>query len=169
MTAFDSNKKHFLKLVFLIIGLFFCIDTTFAQGILTINATQSIHFGSICITGPGGTVTLGYDGQRSSTGNVLLLSVAPTAQPAIFEIKLCEAGIVTITYDATTVLTGSNKESSLTMDIGPTEKGISGSSFMTNSDCNIITTLLVGGTLHIPDLAVPGTYSGSFAITFNQQ
>jgi len=172
MSASNTNKR-FLKLSLLATGIFVCVCFSFAQPVLpqrtlTVNATQSIHFGTICVTGQGGTVTLGYDGQRSSTGSVLLLSVAPTAHPAIFEIKLCEGRNVTITYDATTVLT-SGTGGTLTLNIGPTEKGISGTSFTTNSDCNFITPLRVGGTLNIPDLALPGTYTGSFAMTFNQE
>ena len=112
---------------------------------------------------------MGYDGSRTSTGNILLLSVAPTAHPAIFEIKLCEGRNVTITFDATTTLTGNNGGPSFTLDLGPTEKGPSGSSFPTNSDCSFITPLRMGGTLHIPGTAIPGTYTGNYAITFNQQ
>jgi hypothetical protein len=94
--------------------------------------------------------------------------MAPTAQPAIFEIKLCQGRNVIITFSATTTLTGSNG-GSLTLDIGPTEKGINGASFTSNSDCNFITPLRVGGTLNIPGTAIPGTYTGSFDITFNQE
>jgi hypothetical protein len=109
---------------------------------------------------------LGYDGSRSSTGNVVLLPTAPTATPAIFEIKLCQGRNVIISFDAFTMLSGDNG-GSLKLDIGPTEKGINGATFSTNEDCNFITPLRVGGTLHIPDLALPGLYTGSFAITFN--
>ena len=148
---------------------------SFAQPVLpqrttTVTATQVIHFGTFCVTGgAGGTVTVGYDGSRTSTGNILLLSVAPTAHPAIFEIKLCQGRNVTITFDATTNLTGSNGGPSFTLDLGPTEKGPSGSSFPTNGDCSFITPLRMGGTLHIPGTAIPGTYTGNYAITLNQQ
>ena len=163
-----------LKLFCLPTALFFSVNFSFSQPVLpqrtiTVIATQGIHFGTFCLTGgAGGTATVGYDGTRSSTGNIALLSITPTAQPAIFEIKLCEGRNVNITYDATTTLTGSNG-GTLTLDIGPTEKGLSGASFTTNSDCNFVTPLRVGGTLHIPGTAIPGIYTGSFAITFVQQ
>lgn len=166
MKALNTHKR-FLKLLFLTTILFFCVTFSFAQT-LTVTATQAIHFGTICLTGSSGTVTVGYDGSRTSTGNILLLSMAPTAQPAIFEIYHCPGGNVSITFDATTILTGSNG-GSLSLDIGPTEKGPNGSIFATNSDCNIITPLRVGGTLHIPGTAISGTYTGSFAITVNHQ
>jgi len=165
MKALNTHKR-FLKLLFLTTILFFCVNFSFAQ--LTITATQAINFGTICLTGSSGTVTVGNDGSRTSTGNILLLSLSPVAQPAIFEIKLCPAGTVNITYDASTILTGSHG-GELTLELGPTDKGISGSNFTTNSDCNIITPVHMGGTLHIPAAAQAGTYTGSFAVTVNQQ
>lgn len=166
MKVLNTNKR-FLKLFLLTIVFSFCVNFSFAQ--LTVTDTQAINFGTFCLTGgAGGTVTVGYDGSRTSTGDILLLSMAPTAQPAIFEIKLCPGGNVSITFDATITLTGSNG-GELTLDIGPTEKGPNGSIFATNSDCNIITPLHVGGTLNIPGTAISGTYTGSLAITINQQ
>ena len=111
---------------------------------------------------------MGYDGTRTCTGEIAPVNIAPTAHEAIFAIKLCQGRNVTITFDATTILTGS-EGGTLTLDLGPTEKGGNGASFSTNSDCNFITPLRMGGTLHVPGTAVPDTYTGSFAITFNQQ
>jgi hypothetical protein len=173
MKAIDTGKC-FIK--FLIFTIFFivCANAIYAQPdlpqrTLIVTATQAIHFGTLCVTGgAGGTVSVGYDGSRISTGDILLLSMAPSAQPAIFEIKLCQGRNVIITFSATTTLTGSNG-GSLILDIGPTEKGISGASFVTNSDCNFITPLRVGGTLHVPGTAIPGTYTGDLEITFNQE
>jgi hypothetical protein len=173
MIAIHINKR-ILKLLYFTTILFAFVNTTHAQPdlpqrTLTVTATQAIHFGTLCVTGgAGGTVTVGYDGSRTSTGDIVLLSIAPSAQPAIFEIKLCEGRNVIITFSATTTLTGSNG-GSLILDIGPTERGINGVSFTTNSDCNFITPLRVGGTLNIPGTAISGTYTGSFEITFNQE
>ena len=76
--------------------------------------------------------------------------------------------MVSINFDASTILSGSNG-GFLRLDIGPTEKGPNGASFATNNDCNFITPMRVDGTLHIPDAAIQGLYTGSFAITFNQE
>ena len=164
----------FLKLLFLTTVLFLCVCFSYAQPVLpqrtiTVTPTQGIHFGTFCLTSTsGGTITVGYDGSRNKTGDIALLTKAPTAHPAIFEIKLCEGRNVIINFDVTTILTGSNG-GTLTLNLGPTEKGINGASFLTNSDCNFITPLRMGGTLLVPGTAIPGTYTGSFAITFNQQ
>lgn len=164
-----NMHKHLLKLLFLATILFFCVNFSFAQIIpLSIKATQALKFGTICQLGSGGTVTVGFDGSRTSTGNILLLDKAPAAQPAIYEIKLCPAGTVNITFDPTTILTSSNG-GRLTLDIGPTEKGVNGCSFMTNSDCNTPTLLRLGGTLHLEGSTNSGYFSASFTITVNQQ
>jgi len=169
-----NTIKRFLKVLLLSTALLFCVYFSFAQPVLpqrtiTVTPSQPIHFGTFCVTGgAGGTVTVGYDGSRTSDGNIVLLPIAPIAQPAIFEIKLCQGRNVIITYETTTTLTGS-KGGSLILDIGPTEKGVNNASFTTNSDCNFITPLRVGGTLHVPGIAPSGTYTGSFNITFNQE
>jgi hypothetical protein len=131
-------------------------------------ATQSLHFGSFAAGAAGGTVIVGWDGSRSHTGNITLLSMSPTSQPAIFEIKLCEGRNVNITYDPTVTLTGSDG-GFLTLNVGPTENGSNGVTFPTNSDCNFITPLRVGGTLDVPGGSIPGVYTGVFSITFNQE
>lgn len=164
---------HFVKRLLIILVLFSSACLTFAQPALPqrtliVTPTQGIHFGTFFTTNAGGTVTVGYDGSRTKTGGVTLLGIAPTSQPAIFEIKLCQGRNIIITFDASTILNGSNG-GELTLDLGPTEKGISGSSFAANDDCNFITPLRMGGTLHVPGTAIPGAYTGSFAITFNQE
>lgn len=139
------------------------------QRTLTVSATQPLHFGTFALAGPGGgTVTVGYDGTRSSTGQIFLSAKTPSAQPAIFDIKLCQGRNVTITFSPTTVLTGSNG-GSLLLALGPTEKGTNGASFTVNNNCDFITILRVGGTLNIPGNSPPGIYSGSFEITFEQE
>jgi hypothetical protein len=119
------------------------------------------------VTGTGGTVTVGWDGSRTSTGGITTINT-PAAQPAIFEIKLCQGRNVIITYAPTTTLTG-NHGGALVLDIGPTEKGPNGSSFPMKGDCNYITLLRVGGTLHIPGSSIAGIYTGSFELTFSQE
>lgn len=140
------------------------------QRTITTTATQPIHFGSFCLTGSGGgTITVGYDGSRSATGDILLFSIAPVAQAAIFDITLCQGRTVTLTYDQPADLTGNNG-GSFNFEIGPTEKGISGVEFPVVSDCNFITTLRVGGTITIlPGSQPVGTYSGDFSMTFTQE
>jgi len=167
-------KIQIVQLLFITVLSFMCFRVAYAQPALpqrsiTVTASQPIHFGVFCITGGGGgSITVGYDGSKSSSGDIVLLSISPMAQPAIFEVKLCQGRNVIITFASSTILYGSNG-GTLTLDIGPTEKGPNGASFPSNYDCNFITPLRVGGTLHVPGTALPGTYTGSFDISFNQE
>jgi hypothetical protein len=138
-----------------------------------VNSTQALHFGTFCLENSGssgGTVTVDWQGNRSSTGQVVLLPVAPMHQAAIFEISLCQGRSVTISYPQSIVLRGNNG-GQMVMDIGPTEKGVSGTSFQVTGDCNFITQLRVGGKLYVgSNSANPGgVYTGEFNIVFNQQ
>jgi hypothetical protein len=142
------------------------------QRSITVVATQSINFGTFCLDGvssSGGTIQIDWQGNRSSTGQIVLLN-SDMYHPAVFEVQLCQGRNVIITYPPTTTLTGSNG-GSLTLNIGPTEKGGNGDSFEVNYDCNFVTRLRVGGTLTVGNSSVnpSGNYNGSFNITFNQQ
>lgn len=157
-------------MLFLTAVFFFCLSISYSQpGLpqrtITVQPTQSIDFGVFYVVSAG-TITVDWRGIISTTGGVVSLS-GTTAHPAIFDVKLCQGRKVTITYNTTTTIT--NGVPSLTLNIGPTEKGPSGSTFAVTSDCNFITTLRVGGTLDVPNVAPTGIYNGSFSITFTQQ
>ncbi|MCX6232787.1 MAG: DUF4402 domain-containing protein [Bacteroidetes bacterium] len=173
---FYYNIK-FLTFLFIVIIQLLSLQTLRSQpGLPTrsiaIIPTQSISFGAFCLINSGssgGTVQVDWQGNRLSTGQIFLLNTYPW-HPAIFEIHLCQGRNVVITYSSSTTLTGSNG-GSITLNIGPTEKGGNGSSFAVNNDCNFITILRVGGTLIIANNASnpAGYYTGNFSITFNQQ
>lgn len=174
MNRITGTSKHPLLLLLLVTAFLSCGHFSFAQPVLpqhslSVTCTQGIYFGTFCLSGgAGGTVTVGVDGSRTSGGGIILLSKAPTAHPAIFEIKLCQGRNVTLSFDPTITLScGSGP--GLTLNIGPTDQGGSGAHFITKGDCNFITPLRVGGTLIIPATAVPGLYTGNFAITFDHQ
>jgi len=169
-----AGYKHPLTTLFITSFLLIGIGTSFAQPelphrSLAVRAIQSIYFGSFCVTGTsGGTVTVGYDGSRTSLGDIILLSVSPLAQPAIFEIRLCHNQNISINYETPVVnLTGIG--GSISLNIGPTDKGGNGARFTASTDCNTFTKLRVGGTLTVTGAALPGNYSGNFAINFIQE
>jgi hypothetical protein len=168
-----SSYKEFIKFLFLTMTLFFIINltifnTAISKPKLDITATQSLHFGTFCLTGTaGGTITVGYDGSRTCTGSIVLLSKLPHAQPAIVEIINCHDWHLVILYDANTNLEGSSG-GRIKLDIGPTEKGRSGTRFNTNGDCDIPTPIRVGGTLFIPGNTKSGVYDGDFEITIKK-
>ncbi len=167
---YTGINKYNLKGIILMVVLLLNVVVSFAQPALpprtiTALATQPIDFGSFVVTGPG-TITVDFNGNRSATGGVIIIP-GSIPKPAIFDIKLCQGRNVTITYDPTTILNylGNN----LTLNIGPTEHGLSGSTFPVTGDCNFITTLRVGGTLVVPGGSIVGIYTGSFSMTFKQE
>ncbi len=164
------SYRSLMRLLFLTTIFLFCIHVSYAQPVLpqrtvTAQPTQNIDFGIFYVVSAG-TISVDWQGNLSTTGGVVSLSTA-TVQPAIFDIILCEGRNVTITYDPTITMT--NGVHPLTLNVGPTEKGPSGSSFPVNSDCSFVTILRVGGTLDVPDGAQPGVYNGSFSMTFTQE
>ncbi len=168
----SSTESVYQKPYSLLIIFFFCFNASFSQSekvepSITASVKQSINFGSFCLIGnSGGTITVAFDGSRTSTGGIVLLSNAPIATQAIYEIKLKKEQNIIITYNPKALLTNSNG-SKLLFDVGPSDKGINGSSFKIGGDNNFTTQLQLGGTLHIPSTAPPGNYLGSFDVTFN--
>lgn len=165
---------NFIVLLVFITIFLFCSSPVLGQPALpqrniSITATQGLHFGTFSLIGAsGGTVTVGFDGNRTASPGIYLSSLSPTAHPAIFDIKLCQGRNVTVSYVPTTTLTGSNG-GVFTLNIGPTEKGANGAVFAVENNCTFVTVLRVGGTLSIPAASPAGVYTGYFEITFDQQ
>ena len=171
MLRINSNRLH-VKLFFLLLILYLYTGILAAQPALSPNtfkvvAIEPIQFGDFYNFGGGGTITVDWQGIRSTTGDILAIP-SSIARPALFKVVLCQGGNVTITYEPTTTLTSSNGDV-LVLDIGPTEKGLNGALFALTNNCDFKTIIRVGGTLHIPENSTAGTFTGSFEIYFNQQ
>jgi len=138
----------------------------------TANPVQTLSFGDISILpgSSGGTVIVDSSGNRSFIGSVVLLNLGGAYHQAIYEFKLCPGRLVTITYPPTVTLTGSNG-GSMTLHLGATNLGISGSTFYTNAGCDNIQRISQGGELEVGSVATnpQGVYTGTISITFNQQ
>lgn len=163
-------RNNLLKLVQLV-AVFLFISALSAQPALpergiTVLPTQAIDFGIFYVNGAG-TIEVDYQGNVTVSGGVISLNTT-SVTPAIFEIKLCQGRTITIDYDYSVMINGSNG-GQLELVIGPTERGVSGDEFPSENDCNFITVLRVGGKLLVPSNAVPGIYTGSFPMTFTQE
>ncbi len=166
MTLNYLNKFVFNLLLF---TYFFCINNTYSQPLLpqktiSVAPTQPMNFGVFYVTSAG-TITVNWDGNVTTTGGVVAVS-SYDAHPAIFDITLCQGRNVTISYNPVTTISNNTP---ITLNIGDTEKGPSGTSFPVETSCTFITTLRVGGTLDIPNGTNTGVYTGSFFIDFTQE
>jgi len=162
-------EQYLIKLLILLITFVICFEVVLSKPKLDITSTQSLHFGTFCLIGTsGGTITVGYDGNRTCTGGVVLLSNLPHCQPAIVEIINCKDWHLVILYDSYTNLLGSFG-GWIKLDIGPTEKGGSGTRINTDGNCDIPTPIRLGGTLHIPGTAKSGVYDGYFEIKIKKE
>ncbi len=169
MIHLKRNTYNLLQLV-LFSTVFLFLNSIIAQPALpsrqiTVLPTQPIDFGVFVVNG-GGTIEVGYQGDVNTAGVISINTISVT--PAIFEIKLCQGRKITIDYDYSVMLTGSNG-GELELIIGPTERGTDGAEFEVDNNCDFITRLRVGGRLVVPANAIPGVYIGSFPITFTQQ
>ena len=134
---------------------------------IIVYTVQNMQFGAFTQGAIGGTVELSTSGIRSATGDVILLNMGVSYFHAIFDIEGIAGTIVSITNGPNATLTGSNG-GSMSITLG------SSSPF---SPFNITvqppgrTEVKIGGTLNVgaPASNPPGTYTGTFYITFNQE
>jgi Domain of unknown function (DUF4402) len=127
---------------------------------------QELSFGAFTLTGGGGSVIIYANGSRDFTGNVVLLSVNPVYSTARLELIANPGTLVSLLgWPSSTLSSGSSTMSfkiDSTLPVAP---------FVIDSEPPDCTTLDLGGTLTVGSLLSnpPGTYTGTFNITFVQE
>lgn len=131
-----------------------------------VNPAQALNFGAFYAT-TGGSVVVSPTGSRSGTGDVVLISLGYTVTPALFEIEALPGTIVSILNGPDVTLHGSNG-GSMMLHVGSASPG---SPFIINTTPPSRTVVSVGGTLTVgtPAANPPGSYNGTFNITFIEQ
>lgn len=128
---------------------------------------QGLKFGAIVQGSTGGTVTVYPDGSRSATGDVTLISLGIPYSAALFGIEANPGTLISILNGPDATLTGSNG-GTMTLQLGnsdPTSPFVCTIPRPSRNQVRIGGTLIVGTPLASP----PGSYSGSFSITFMQE
>lgn len=135
--------------------------------IVTANPSQPLSFGAFTLSLSGGTVTVHTDGSRSFTGDLFLFGMGYTFSPAMFYIRANPGTVVALLNPPPSILTGSNG-GTMTLTIDST---LPLSPFVTTVPWTSQTTVLVGGTLSVGNIVTnpPGSYSGTFNLTFVQE
>jgi hypothetical protein len=150
----------------------FCVSSclsslsSFSQ-ISSVTSVQNLGFGAFSQGSIGGTVVISANGSRSVTGSIVPLNLGVNYYQAIFEIEAPEGTIVSIMNGGNVTLTGSNG-GSMMLQIGNSDPS---SPFAITVPPPGKTRVNFGGTLTIGSLFQnpPGSYSGTFSITFNNE
>lgn len=169
------KKRENLKKYMVVIAFTFTSWYSFAQtptdllpgdpGGLYVFTTQNLAFGAFYHGNTGGTIMVSNDGSRSVTGDVVALNLGIQYFNAIFEVEAPPGSIISILNGPDATLTGSNG-GSMSLNIG---SSFPGTPFTTTVSPPTRTQITVGGTLTVGNSAAtpPGTYSGTFYVTFN--
>ena len=131
--------------------------------ILTANPSQPLAFGAFTPGASGGTVTISPNGTRSAGGSVVLLSLGYVYTPAMFYVRANMGTVLSVLVTPPAILTGSGG-GTLTLQVAGS---LPASPFVTTLPWPQYTTLLLGGTLTIGNIASnpPGTYTGTYSVT----
>ena len=136
-------------------------------GALSVVTVQNMSFGAFSHGNLGGTVVVSNNGTRSATGDVVALSLGISYFQAIFEIDAPYGSIISILNGPNATLTGSGG-GSMSLQIGASDPA---GPFATTVYQPQRTQVNVGGTLTVQGStgSPPGSYTGTFYITFNQE
>ena len=128
---------------------------------------QNLNFGAFSLGPTGGTVTITPYGARSSTGDIILVTLGYLYYPAIFSLEGNPGTILHFLAGSGSVLTGSNG-GFLTLTIGECDQG---DPIIINVAPPGVMQVRVGGTLQVgtPLANPPGSYNGSFMVMFIQE
>jgi hypothetical protein len=177
MKTITMKPRQWMKRALLVLIPGFISICSFAQdptdslpgdpGGMSVYTVQNLSFGAFSHGNSGGTVIVSNTGTRSVTGDVIPLNLGVLFFHAIFEIDTPEGAIISILNGADATLTGSNG-GSVSLHIGSSDPP---SPFITTVTQPARTQVNIGGTLTVggPVANPPGTYTGTFYITFNQE
>lgn len=145
--------------------LFLSFTTVYAQ--ITVYPIQDFNFGTFSQGNTGGMVEISTAGIRTSTGDVILVNSGSIVSQAIFEVEAPEGIIISLTNGPDVTLSGSNG-GSMTLRLNQTDPV---SPFNTIAVPPDRTRIHLSGSLIVGDrtMSPPGSYQGTFSITFHQE
>lgn len=134
---------------------------------VVVTVTQNLGFGAFATGVTGGTVTINSIGSRSSTGDVILLNLGYSFSTTIYRLVANAGTVISLLNGPNVSLPGSNG-GSMTLQIGASNPV---SPFVITTVPPAYTLLYIGGTLTVGNSAAnpPGSYSGTFNVTFIQE
>jgi hypothetical protein len=134
---------------------------------IRVQPLDAMKFGAFCQGSAGGTVIINAQtGLRSATGDIVLLSTSfGNFSPAIIQVQALKGTVVSFPTGLTGSLSGPG---TLALQVGTTYPL---SPFVVTTDPPLWMDIRVGGTLIVgtPGSNPPGSYSGTFNVTFIQE
>lgn len=166
----SKTSDFWLRIIFtILLGLIYSLSSELkAQEPpprpIRINATaQGLSFGAFYHGASGGTVVITPAGARSSTGDVVLLSLGIPFSAALFQVHAHRGTVISILNGPDTILSGT-PSGTMTLHIGSSNPS---SPFVSTVNFNVAIPLYIGGILTVGNSAAnpPGSYTGSFDVT----
>jgi hypothetical protein len=154
-----------------IILMFFSAQALIAQEPpprpVEVTVYQNLGFGAFSHGLSGGTVVINPAGSRTSTGDVILLSLGYSFSTAVYRMVANPGTVISITYGNDVNLNGSNG-GFMVLHLGTSDPAYP---FVINTTPPGYTVLNIGATLFVGNSAAnpPGAYSGTFYITLIQE
>ena len=165
------NCHRFLPVILLSVILYMISLAGFAQEPpprpVEVTVVQNLGFGAFSHGISGGTIIISATGSRSATGTVIPLSLGIPFSAAGFRLVANPGTVITILNGPPVSLPGSNG-GAMTLTIGSSDPA---SPFVIATSPPAFTPMNIGGTLTVGNSAAnpPGSYSGTFDITFIQE
>jgi len=155
------RRKHSVKLICLITIFAAFYNVSFAQ---SVTVDQNLSFGTFCPSGAsGGTVTIDVNGNRTSSGNIILFSSTFSEAVLTFHSSNRNKTVYSITKSNQITLSRIGGGGTMKLTLGtPSTTYFYVRKYQTKS-------FSIGGTLTVGSIAANpgGNYSGTFNLTCN--
>jgi hypothetical protein len=134
---------------------------------VTVNLSQNLSFGAFYHGNAGGSVIIYNDGARSSTGDIVLLTMGYSFSTGLYDVIANPGTLISILNGPDAILTGSNG-GFMILHIGESNPG---NPFILTTPPPMATQIRIGGTLTVgnPLANPPGNYGGTFDVTLVQE
>ena len=153
--------KRSVKLICLVAIFTAFYNISFAQ---SVTVDQNLAFGTFCPSSvSGGTVTIDYSGNRTSSGNVILFNSTFSEAIFTFHSGTRNRTVYSITTNSPRTLTRVGGGGTMKLTLGTPNPTY----FYVRK--NQVKSFSIGGTLTVGSITANpgGNYSGTFALTFN--
>ena len=134
---------------------------------VTVSLSQNLSFGAFYHGNAGGSVIIYNDGSRSSSGDIVLLTMGYSFSTGLYDVVANPGTLISILKGPDAILTGSNG-GFMVLQIGDSNPG---NPFIITTTPPMATQVRIGGTLVVgnPLTNPPGNYGGTFDVTLVQE